>query len=164
MPTSSVPDTAHNKSDTSPNAGPSTNPSHATTCDARTAPAASSASPVLGTLRDRVENLPDTIPIANNMGDLAGFSNDPAALTKGLPDNEIWEVWDPQLNALISQTISDIFPLVTCGNYGLIGLVRFFEHLVYTRNLDAGLLDGKIGRILQAIDMCVSTLRHIFDA
>lgn len=109
----------------------------------------------LKTLRSKVENLPKSIPLAKNTGSLAGYSGDPASLTEATPDLELWETWDPQLNALIPQAIPELSPLVTRGKYGLIGLVRFFEHLVEDRKLDAGLLDGKIGRILQAIDLYV---------
>jgi len=98
---------------------------------------------------------PKSIPLAKNMASLAGFGGDPASLTQGIPDLELWETWDPQLNALIPQAIPELSPLVTRGKYGLIGLVRFFEHLVEDRKLDAGLLDGKIGRVLQAIDLYV---------
>ncbi len=113
-----------------PPIGVDTNPGHiATTSNAEMLIA--STSPLLKTLCDKVKNLPNTIPIANNLGTLAGFSGNPVALTNGVPDDKIWEVWDPQLNTLISQTISNIFPLVTCGDCGLIGLVQLFEHLVY---------------------------------
>jgi len=108
--------------------------------------------PILKMFRDKVEKLPNTVPIADDLSPLAGFICDPVLLTDDVPDDEIWEVWDPHLNRLIPQSVSDIFPLVMRGNFGLIRLVVFFEHIVYDRNVDPGLLDGKIGRILQAIE------------
>jgi hypothetical protein len=105
------------------------------------------------TLRSQVEHLPKSVPIAKKTHSLAGFSCDPTTLTVGVPDLEIWETWDPQLNTLIPQAITDVLPLVTRGKYGLIGLVQFLEHLVHDRNLDAGMLDGKIGRLLEAINL-----------
>jgi hypothetical protein len=77
-----------------------------------------------------------------------------------VPDPEIWETWDPQLNALIPQAIPEVLPLVTRGKYGLIGLVQFLEHLVRDRNLDAGMLNGKIGCLLEAINLYVSFISH----
>jgi hypothetical protein len=119
---------------------------------------ATSTYPMLKTLCDKVENLPNTVLIADDLSPLAGFSGDPVLLTNEVPDDEMWEVWDPHLNRLIPQSISDIFPLVMRGDLGLIRLIVFFDHIVYERKVDPGLLDGKIGRILQAIDSCVSTI------
>lgn len=104
-------------------------------------------------LRDKVENLPKSIPTAKKTGPLAGYCCDPAQLTKDITaDDEVWEVWDQKLNVLISHNISDIHPLITRGKFGLIVLVRFLEHLVRDRKVNEGLLDGKIGRVMEAID------------
>ena len=62
------------------------------------------------------------------------------------------ETWDQRLNVLISHSIPDIYPLIARGKYGLIGLVSLLEHLVRDRKVDKGLLDGKVGRIMEAID------------
>ena len=120
----------------------------------------STSSSALVTLHARVEHLPKSVPIAKKTHTLAGYSCDPATLTVGVPDPEIWETWDPQLNALIPQAIPEMLPLVTRGKYGLIGLVQFLEHLVRDRNLDASMLDGKIGRLLEAINLYVSFISH----
>ena len=74
-------------------------------------------------------------------------------LTKDITaDADIWEVWDQKLNVLISHRIPDIYPLVTWGKYGLIMLVQLLEHLVRDCKVNEGLLDGKVGRMIEAID------------
>ena len=97
--------------------------------------------------------MPKSVPTAKRTGPLAGYSCNPVELTKEITlDGDVWETWDPKLNALISHCISENHPLVTRGKYGLIGLVCFMEHLVRDRKLDEGLLEGKVGRIIDAID------------
>jgi hypothetical protein len=108
---------------------------------------------ILTTLREKVENLPRSVPAAKRTGPLGGYSCNPVELTKEIVlDVDIWETWDPILNALISHRVSENHTLVTRGKYGLIGLVCFMEHLVRDRKLDEGLLEGKVGRIIEAID------------
>jgi len=107
----------------------------------------------LKTLREKVENLPKSVPTAKKTGPLAGYCCDSVELTKDITaDADVWEVWDQKLNILISHRIPDIYPLVTRGKYGLIVLVRLLEHLVRDRKVDEGLLDGKVGRVIDAIE------------
>ena len=74
-------------------------------------------------------------------------------LTKDITaDADVWETWDQRLNVLILHNISNIYPLITQGKFGLIGLVQLLEHLVRDHKVDEGLLDGKLGRIIEAID------------
>ena len=108
---------------------------------------------ILKTLRKKVENLPKSVPIAKKAGPLAGYCCDSAGLTKDITANaDVWETWDQILNVLISHSIPDIYPLITQGKYGLIALVQLLEHLVRDRKVDEGLLDGKVGRVIEAID------------
>ena len=108
---------------------------------------------VLKTLREKVKNLPKLIPIATKTGLLAGYCCDSRDLTKDIADNaDVWEVWDGRLNVLISHSIPDLYLLITWGKYGLIVLVQLMEHLVCDRNIDEGLLEGKVGRVMEAID------------
>jgi len=48
-------------------------------------------------------------------------------------------------------------PLLREVKYGLITLAQLLEHLVRDRKVDEGLLDGKVGCIVEAID------RHLFS-
>ena len=70
-------------------------------------------------------------------------------------DADIWETWDPTLNVLLSHSNEDLKSLVVRGQFGLIGLVGFFEHLVRDRKVDEGLLEGKVTRLVAVIDACV---------
>lgn len=119
-----------------------------------TMPAQSSAPfTILKTLREKVEQLPKSVPTAKKTSLLAGYCCDSKELTKDIiADVDVWETWDQRLNVLISHNIPDIHPLVTRGKYGLIALVQFLEHLVRDRKINEGLLDGKIGRVMEAID------------
>ena len=113
---------------------------------------------LLKTLRKKVENLPKSVPTAKKTGPLAGYCCDSTKLTEDITaDTDVWEIWDQRLNVLISHSIPDIYPLVTRGKYGLITLVQLLEHLVCDRKVDEGLLDGKIRRVIEAID------RHLFS-
>jgi hypothetical protein len=114
-------------------------------------------STILKALREKVESLPESVPTADETGPLAGYSCDPRELTRDiLADTDIWETWDQRLNVLIPHSIPGIYPLITRGKYGLIGLVQLLEHLICDRNVDEGLLEGKVGRVIEAID------RHAF--
>lgn len=77
----------------------------------------------------------------------------PKDLTKDIAnDADVWEVWDQKLNVLLPHKIDDIKPLVVRGKFGLVGLVALLEHLVQDRRVDAGLLEGKVKRLVEAID------------
>jgi hypothetical protein len=107
----------------------------------------------LKTLREKVETLPAFIPLASTNDPLAHYSGDPTVLTSDIPaDDEVWEAWDSKLTVLISQNIPDLYPLVTRGQHGLIGLVTFMEHLVRDRKVDEGMLTGKVERLMKAIN------------
>ena len=119
---------------------------------------------ILKTLREKVESMPKSVPLAKKTGPIAGYCCNPAELTKDIIlDVDVWEMWDPRLNSLISHRISENHPLITRGKYGLIALVHFLEHLVRDRKVDEGLLEGKIGRIIEAIDRyCFCMLCPLF--
>ncbi|KAG7094796.1 hypothetical protein E1B28_005610 [Marasmius oreades] len=114
---------------------------------------------ILKTLRERVESLPDAIPLGIATGLLQRYSVEPSTLTDGMPNDDpemLWDPeaggWDSEFNNLLPHTISMIHPLVLRGEYGLIGLVCTMEHLVQDLGLDEFLLDGKVNCLLQAID------------
>ncbi|KAH9998098.1 hypothetical protein BJV74DRAFT_825240 [Russula compacta] len=122
------------------------------------APRPMSSNPSLGssvliTLPEKVKELPNTVPVANMTHVLAGYSQSPQTLTSDVQgDADIWGTWDPRLNALLPHNIQDLKPLVVRGTFGLMGLVGVFEHLVRDRKVDEGLLEGKVKRLMDAID------------
>jgi hypothetical protein len=112
---------------------------------------------VLQTLREKVEKLPQTVPIANKAHILAGYSQSPQTLTSDIEnDADVWETWDRKLNVFLQCDDDNLKRLVVRGKFGLVGLVRFFEHLVRDRKVDEGLLEGKAKRLVDTIDAYVS--------
>ncbi|KAL0567756.1 hypothetical protein V5O48_014237 [Marasmius crinis-equi] len=108
---------------------------------------------ILKRFRRRVETLPATIPLAPKTHPLAIFNKPGTQLTGDITsDDDIWEAWDPRLNALIPEDIKMLEPLVARGKNGLIALVSLFEHLVHDRHVLPGMLSGKAKRIMAAID------------
>jgi len=104
-------------------------------------------------LREKVEGLPKSVPTAKKTSPLVGYCCDLKELTRDITaDADVWETWDPILNSLISHDIPDIHPMITWGKFGLIRLVQLLEHLVRDRKVNEGLLEGKVGRIIEAID------------
>jgi hypothetical protein len=111
---------------------------------------------VLLTLRERVEKLPRTVPVAKKTHILAAYSQSPQNLTSDIRnDADVWETWDQKLNVFLQRNNDDLKQLVVRGKFGLIGLVDFFEHLVRDRKVAEGLIEGKVERLINAIDACV---------
>jgi hypothetical protein len=112
---------------------------------------------MLITLWEKVKKLPKAVPLANKTHILAGYSQSPQNLTSDIENNaDIWEIWDQKLNVLLQCNDNDLRQLVVCGKFGLLGLVSLFEHLVQDRKVDKGLLEGKVKRLIDAIDAYVS--------
>jgi hypothetical protein len=100
---------------------------------------------ILRTLCEKVENLSKLAPMAKKTGPLVGYCCDSMALMKDITaDVDVWETRDQRLSILISHNISDIYPLVAWGKYGLIALVQLLEHLICDHKVDKGLLNGKV--------------------
>ena len=111
---------------------------------------------VLLTLREKVEKLPNTVPIAEKTHILAVYSLSPQRLTSYREDDaDVWEIWDQKLNVFLQGNDDDLKQLVVRGKLGLIGLVGFFEHLVRDRKVDEGLIEGKVKRLMDVIDVYV---------
>ncbi|KAF8148643.1 hypothetical protein B0H34DRAFT_668291, partial [Crassisporium funariophilum] len=108
------------------------------------------AARLLAEFRSRIESLPENIPIAEYTHPLAPFAGDPAGSVPAGED--AWEVWNGPLDTLLQQTPSQLQGLVARGPLGLEGLCNLFEYLARHHNIGAGLLEGKIGRMIKAID------------
>jgi hypothetical protein len=114
---------------------------------------------ILKTLREKVASLPNTVLLAKKTHALASFCQPPRTLTNDIAiDEEVWEVWDQKLNVLLPHNVEDLKLLVVRGKYGLMGLVQLLEHIVHDRKVDEGLLDGKIGQLINAIDRYICHL------
>lgn len=102
-----------------------------------------------------VLDLPEALPITDGSHVLAGYNKDPATLMPSLLPNDLWQHWDPIFNGLIPQDIESVCPLAARGEFGLIGLAKLFLYLVEYHGVDGNMLDGKTGRIREAIDIFI---------
>ena len=104
---------------------------------------------VLATLEKAIENLP-VLPDASESDEIAVFSgNVPTDLTK---DNA-WEYLDPMLNRFLgfNRTAESIYNELRGGAQGLSAMVRYLEDFVRRYEVDGALLEGKIERLVNAI-------------
>lgn len=91
-----------------------------------------------------------TIPEAGETHELAAFSGDP---TGCVPDGEdAWETWDGPLNTLLQREPSDLRKLIVRGEKGLAGLHQFLLYLVTNHGIQGALIEGKIDRLIAAMD------------
>ncbi|KAJ7598482.1 hypothetical protein C8J56DRAFT_1039361 [Mycena floridula] len=102
-------------------------------------------------LESKVLALPDSIPIADDSYPLAWLSGDPNKLVV-VGNKPMWEVWDRKLSNALPQNRDDLKELVFRGEKGLIGLVRILRRLVERHGIEGALLEGKITRMMEAID------------
>ncbi|EEB90969.1 hypothetical protein MPER_10751, partial [Moniliophthora perniciosa FA553] len=109
---------------------------------------------VLKKLRNAVQSLPSSVPLADSSHILAAYNVDPISqLTQHIKnDDEIWEEYDSVFNNLIKHNPTDNYRLVTRGPFGLIGIVNLWDHFIQDRKMIPGVLRGKAERLLQAIE------------
>lgn len=105
---------------------------------------------LLRKLRLRVEALPPDVGTADENHPLAAFSGNPEGCVG--KDEDAWEMFDGPLNTLLQKPQEELRSLVRVGEKGLIGLCRLLEYLVVRQNVSGALLEGKVGRLIQAID------------
>ncbi|KAF9006383.1 hypothetical protein BDZ89DRAFT_1233208 [Hymenopellis radicata] len=107
---------------------------------------------ILDTLRARIQALSDAIPEATSDDELAAFCGDPPGGIIVNDPLEAWEIWDPPLNTLLQRSPNDLQMLVKRGQYGIRNLYHVFRHVAVDLRVDVGLLEGKINRVIDAID------------
>ncbi|KDR66758.1 hypothetical protein GALMADRAFT_1359327 [Galerina marginata CBS 339.88] len=118
----------------------------------------SSAAPVgcpvaiacLNKLRERIDTLDDSIEEAGLDHPLAGFSGDPRGCV--LDGEDAWEKWDGPLNTILQKEPEDLRKLVVRGQRGLAGLHGFLHYLVLHHGIQGALIEGKVERLLSAMD------------
>ncbi|KAF9058752.1 hypothetical protein BDP27DRAFT_1432323 [Rhodocollybia butyracea] len=72
-----------------------------------------------------------------------------------LAGSELWETWDPILNQLLQRPPEDTQKLIKGGKMGVEALYQVFAYLM-KEGVDLGLLEGKIGRVVNAINAKLS--------
>lgn len=91
-----------------------------------------------------------TVPEASHDHKLVGFSGDP---TGCVPDGkDAWETWDRPLNTLLQKEPLALQNLVVWGEQGLSGLHKFLLYLVTSHGIAGALIEGKIERLIKAMD------------
>jgi hypothetical protein len=115
---------------------------------------ASSSCPIgvalLRRFRARIEGLPQDVGKADENHPLAAFSANPVGCVE--EDEDAWGKFDGPLNSLLQRPPDELRDLVRVGETGLIGLCRFLEYLVLHHNVSGYLLEGKLDRLMRAID------------
>ncbi|KAJ8518371.1 hypothetical protein ONZ45_g4578 [Pleurotus djamor] len=109
---------------------------------------------LINDLEARIQHLPADTPIAGADHPLARFAGDPRG---SVADGEdAWEVWDQPLNMVLRTNSQDELRSLICrGEYGLTGLCRLLRYLVYEQRIAGALLEGKVERLLEAMDSMV---------
>ncbi|KAF8176492.1 hypothetical protein BJ912DRAFT_857405 [Pholiota molesta] len=108
------------------------------------------AATLLAQFRSRIEALPEDIPIASDDHPLAQFSGDP---TGSVPEGEeAWEIWNGPLDTVLQKSPGELQNLVVRGKFGLEGLCNLLEYLARYHMIGGGLLEGKIGRLMNAMN------------
>ncbi|KAI0054949.1 hypothetical protein BV25DRAFT_1816306, partial [Artomyces pyxidatus] len=106
-------------------------------------------------LRVAATRLPVDVPLATSQDVLARFSGLPHLEVED--DQDPWEYADRALNAVIGYgaTVSEIADLMRRGPFGIDGLCAWLEGCVRDMGINPVLLEGKITRLLDAIDLAV---------
>src|SRR5262249_27311791 len=105
---------------------------------------------LLRKLRARIEALPPDVGIADDNHPLAHFSGN---LERSVEkDEDAWEKFDGPLNTLLQKPPEELHHLVRVGEKGLIGLWRLLEYLVTCHKVSGVLLEGKVSRLMQAME------------
>jgi hypothetical protein len=113
---------------------------------------------LLVTLEKAVSNLPATaLPVAGESDKITVFAQ---SVPTDLAKDKAWEYLDPMLNRFLgfNRTAESISDELRGGERGLVAMVRYLKEFVSRYEIDGGLLEGKIQRLLDVIQTrCVTT-------
>ena len=108
------------------------------------------AATLLKEFQARIEALPDSVPIAGGDCPLVHFSG---SFEGSVGDGEeTWEVWNGPLDTELQKPGEELKTLVRRGDNGLWALYRLLEYLASVHRVLGVLFEGKIERLLQAVD------------
>jgi len=125
----------------SPRQQPSQNLRHAT--------AFRSDIPCLANVYTHIQTIPTTVPEASIDHPFAQFSGN---LSSCIPNGEDFgKPWDGPLNTILQKGPEDLKKLVARGDHGLLAFHRFLLYLVTEHNVNSVLFEGKIDRLIKAI-------------
>jgi hypothetical protein len=91
---------------------------------------------------------------SRDMNELSDFIGHPTHLVSlDVPTDDVWELADPILNRVLGfgRSRSELQALVRQNRVGAMGLCKFIEYLLVEKRVGPGLLEGKTGRLVEAI-------------
>jgi hypothetical protein len=100
--------------------------------------------------RMHIEALSTDVGVADERHPLAAFAGNPAGCVDA--DEDAWEKFDGPLNTLLQKPPEELQHLVRVGEKGLIGLCHLLKYLVTYHQVSGVLLEGKLERLINAID------------
>ena len=108
------------------------------------------ASKLLNRFWTRIQQLPESIEVANDDCPLAHFSGTFKGSVE--PGQDAWEVWNGPLDTMLQKSPEELMNLVKQGEKGLKAVYNLLEYLASSHGVPGALLEGKVERLMQAID------------
>jgi hypothetical protein len=104
---------------------------------------------ILTTLEKAITKLPD-LPEASESDEISMFAQ---RVPTNLAEEDAWEYFDPMLNRFLgfNQTAEIISNKLRGGAQGLTAMVRYLKEFVGRYQIDGGLLEGKIERLVNVV-------------
>ncbi|GJE96106.1 hypothetical protein PsYK624_122990 [Phanerochaete sordida] len=118
-------------------------------------PLATASPPLIARLREAIQRLPSTVPLAQPQDILARFAGSPRdAIPAG---EDVWEVLDQVLNNVIGYDTStaDVAGFIRRGPHGVDALCRWIEECIVDLKIAEALLEGKVNKVIDAIHLLV---------
>jgi len=117
---------------------------------------------ILVKLEKAIGSLP-VLPDASEFDEIAMFSG---TVPTNLAKDEAWEFLDPMLNRFLgfNRTTDSIYNVLRGGASGLSAMVRYLEEFIGQYEIDGALLEGKIQRLMNAIQTQYVTLSRSKDS
>jgi len=106
---------------------------------------------VLAMLEKEIKAIP-ALPEASETDEIAVFSQ---RVPTELDKEDAWEYLDPLLNHFLgfNRSVESISEALRGGENGLAAMVRYLKEFVIRYDIDEGLLEGKVSRLVRAIQI-----------
>ncbi len=125
-------------------------------------PLSQSSDPDVAQLLTKLHKAAERLPGAyydalrpGDMNELADFIGHPTHLVSlDTPIDDVWELADPILNRALGfgRSQAELRTLIQQNRVGAVGLCNFMEYLLVEKHVSPGLLEGKVERLVGAIN------------
>ncbi len=125
-------------------------------------PLSQSSDPDVAQLLTKLHKAAERLPGAyydalrpGDMNELADFIGHPTHLVSlDTPIDDVWELADPILNRALGfgRSQAELRMLIQQNRVGAVGLCNFMEYLLVEKHVSPGLLEGKVERLVGAIN------------